>query len=549
MSTDTGDDAMLDVAIVGGGISGVYSAYRLLTGDLSDADELAALAASRPNGRLRVSVFELSNRIGGRLLSVVPPDMPHITAELGGMRYMSTHTYVRSLVENKLRLRTRAFPVDEPENLMYLRGQRFHERDLAAVGTPGGPELPYDLSWSERVGDPRDLISNAIDAMLPGLTSMNGNDMWATLKKAEVDGRRIYDYGLWNLINKALSYEAYGLGRVVGGYDCLTLNYNAVDTAVASFEFVPGTTFSAFVDGYVEVPKLLAQMTIEAGGQVVMEKRLRSVTSGSGPGVALTFDDDSVVHAHKVILAMPRRSLELLDPVGPLFDPSNTRVRKLIHSVSAIPLFKLFVCYRFPWWEAAGVTQGRSITDLPIRQCYYWGVEGRQDGADPTNTNAILLATYDDAQNTEFWAGLRNRHAHRSFHDEGDASSNQGQDVDPWGDYAAPEPMVDEVHRQLMELHGVKFAPRPYAAAYRDWAEDPYGGGVHLWKIHQKSWKVIPKMIQPVDSVDVFICGEAYSRTQTWAEGALETAEMILQNKFGLAPPPWVYETVTIEGE
>jgi monoamine oxidase len=548
MSSNANESEMLDVAIVGGGVSGVYSAYRLLTSDLRGSPELANLARARSNGKLRVSVFELSNRIGGRLLSVSPPDMPHITAELGGMRYMSTHTYVKSLVENKLRLRTRAFPVDEPENLVYLRGERFREQDLTNCGTPNGPTLPYNLSWSEREGDPRNLISNAIDAMLPGLTAMNAEQMWATLRSAEVDGRHMYNYGLWDLVNKALSYEAYSLARVVGAYDCLTMNYNAADTVVASLEFVPGTTFSAFVDGYVEVPKILAQMTIDEGGQIVLEKTLRSVTNESGSGITLSFADGSLVRAHKVILAMPRRSLEMLDPVGPVFSNENTKVRKLIRSVSSVPLFKLFTCYRYPWWEAAGVTQGRSITDLPIRQCYYWGVEGRQDGADPTNTNALMLATYDDAQNTEFWAGLRDRHAHPAFQNEGTAGEEVATDIDGWQAFEAPQPMVEEVHRQLMELHGVRFAPQPYAAAYRDWSEDPFGGAVHLWKIHEKSWKVIPKMIQPVGSLDVYVCGEAYSNAQTWVEGALETAELILQGKFGLAKPPWLYEQVMESG-
>jgi monoamine oxidase len=533
---------MLDVAIVGGGVSGVYSAYRLLSSDLRSSPELAALAASRPKGKLRVSVFELSSRIGGRLLSAVPPDMPNLTVELGGMRYMSTHTYVKALVENKLRLRTRLFPVDEPENLVYLRGQRYREQDLANCGSPGGPTLPYDLTQAERSVDPRVLLRNAIDAMLPGLTDMGSKQMWDVLRKAKVDGRHIYDYGLWNLVDKALSYEAYMLGRIVGGYDCLTLNYNAADTAVASFEFVPGTTFSAFVDGFDQVPDRLAKMTLDEGGEIILEKRLTSVTDEKGSGITLTFSDDSVVRAHKVILAMPRRSLELLEPVGPLFDVGNTEVRKLMESVSGISLFKIFTCYRYPWWEAAGVTQGRSLTDLPIRQCYYWGVDGVQEGADPANTNSVMLASYDDALNTEFWAGYRNRHEHPKFQNESDSPDEN------WQNHAAPKGMVEEVHRQLMELHGVKFAPPPFAAAYRDWSEDPFGGGVHLWKIHQKSWNVIPKMIQPVDSVEIYVCGEAYSGTQTWVEGALETAEMILQQKFGLPKPDWTYGPGTENG-
>ncbi|MGZ6908146.1 MAG: flavin monoamine oxidase family protein [Acidimicrobiia bacterium] len=536
-------DDIMDVAIVGGGVSGVYSAYRLLTSEPDAGSPLAELAARRPNGKLRVGVYELSGHVGGRLLSAVPPGMPNTTVELGGMRYMSTHTYVKALVENKLRLRTRPFPVDVPENIAYVRGQRFRLGDLQSCGQPGGPVLPYNLGWSER-GDPNYLLGNALNALIPGLTSMDPKTMWKTLKTVRVDGEHVYDYGLWNLVAKVMSYEAYTLARAIGGYDCLTMNYNAVDTAIESFEFVPGTTFSAFVDGFHEVPERLADMTSDEGGEVHLHKRLCSVTTeraGSGP-VELTFADGTVVRAHKVILAMPRRSLELLNPVGPLFDPSNERVRSLLESVDGIPLFKVFTCYRYPWWEAAGVTQGRSLSDLPIRQTYYWGVEGRQDGSDPKSTNAVMLASYDDETNAAFWAGYRNKGADDLYENEESSPDKR------WEAHQAPKGMVEEAHRQVMELHGTKYAPAPYAAAYRDWAEDPFGGAVHLWKIHQKSWEVIPQMIQPDETLPVYICGEAYSQHQTWVEGALETAEMVLQKKFGLAQPDWMHERAPVAG-
>jgi hypothetical protein len=469
--------------------------------------------------------------------------MPNLIVELGGMRYMSTHTYVKALVENKLRLRTYEFPVNLPENLVYLRGQRYRLADIAQCGTPGGPTLPYGLSWAERSVDPRNLLGNALDAILPGLTTMGATEMWEVLRNAKVDGRHIYDYGLWNLVNKALSYEAYQLGRVVGGYDCLTLNYNAADTAAASFEFEPGATFSAFVDGFHEVPQRLADMTQAEGGEITCDMPLRSVTTGDGPGVTLTFANGSVVRAHKVILAMPRRALELLEQVGPVFDSANTEVRKLMQSVSGVSLFKLFTCYRYPWWEAVGVSSGRSLTDLPIRQCYYWGVDGQQPGSDPSNTNSVLMASYDDALNVEFWAGYRKQHVNAAYPNEGDSVDHR------WGDHTAPKAMVEEVHRQLMELHGVKYAPKPYAAAYQDWSEDPYGGGVHLWKIHQKSWEVVDRMVKPMPSVEVYVCGEAYSRNQTWVEGALETAEMVLQQWFKLPGPAWTYGQTPVPGE
>jgi monoamine oxidase len=72
-----------------------------------------------------------------------------------------------------------------------------------------------------------------------------------------------------------------------------------------------------------------------------------------------------------------------------------------------------------------------------------------------------------------------------------------------------------------------------------DWTIDPYGGGVHLWNRGFKSWEILEQMTQPVKDFPCYICGEAYSTNQTWVEGALQTAEIVLQ-KLGLAKPSWI---------
>ena len=90
-----------------------------------------------------------------------------------------------------------------------------------------------------------------------------------------------------------------------------------------------------------------------------------------------------------------------------------------------------------------------------------------------------------------------------------------------------------------MQVHGVTDAPEPYDAAFIDWGEDPYGGAMHAWNINTHSWELAPKVAQPTPGAPVYICGEAYSQTQGWVEGALESAEFVLQNHFHLAPPAW----------
>jgi lysine 2-monooxygenase len=56
-------------------------------------------------------------------------------------------------------------------------------------------------------------------------------------------------------------------------------------------------------------------------------------------------------------------------------------------------------------------------------------------------------------------------------------------------------------------------------------------------------------MIQPLAHIPalsaaaLYVCGEAYSLNQGWVEGALSTAENLLQTRFKLAPPFWARAT------
>ena len=85
----------LDIAVVGGGVSGAYCAWRLQQEDAG----------------ARIALFEYSDRIGGRLYTVTLPGLPHVKAEVGGMRYIpASHVMVADLVDH-LKLPTKVFPM------------------------------------------------------------------------------------------------------------------------------------------------------------------------------------------------------------------------------------------------------------------------------------------------------------------------------------------------------------------------------------------------------------------------------------------------------
>jgi monoamine oxidase len=235
--------------------------------------------------------------------------------------------------------------------------------------------------------------------------------------------------------------------------------------------------------------------------------------------------------ARHVVLALPRRAIELLDGDSIIF--ADASFRALLETVRPVPAAKAFLGYEEPWWRKLGIVAGRTITDLPIRQTYYFGTEGEQPGADPSNHTSLLMATYDDETNAAYWAGFLRQ-------EPGSPGSapyaRNGTGPTP-SDAVLSERAVAELQRQLRLIHGPSAEiGEPTMALFADWGRDPYGGAWHFWNIGAQPWDIVPRMREPILGVNLSVCGEAYSTDQGWVNGALLTAEQVLQQRFEL---PW----------
>ncbi len=530
----------LDVAVVGGGAAGTYSAWRLQEAAGADAD---------------IALFEYSDRIGGRLYTVTIPGLPNVKAEVGGMRYIpDQHIMVASLVDH-LGLATKDFPmgaggkVGSNCNLFYLRGRHLRLHELA------DPEkVPYDLAWSERGLGPTNLQVQVMNNIYPGMSALSLCD----LMKLQAFGKSLWRYGFWDLMFKVLSNEGYQFMKDAGGYDANVANANAV-TQLPATEYSDSTKFLTLRDGYDQLPITLAQRFdrelpggLPAGERVFMNHRLAELVIGSTGDeypYTLLFEptettearqtsvlaDASVVEvrAKKVILGLPRRSLELVKST--FFE--NDWLKENIPSVLIQSAFKLFLAYESPWWRALGLVAGRSVTDLPIRQTYYFGTEAEQEGGLPT-MNSLLMASYNDISTVPFWKGLETGAEYEGYL-PACLEPGVGKVVAPM-EFMPTREMVEIANQQVAALHALPQVPMPYSAVYHTWNEDPYGGGWHEWKADYRIDRVMCRMRKPVPSLDIHIVGEAYSYGQGWVEGALDTAESMLQDFFGLKPPTWL---------
>jgi monoamine oxidase len=518
----------VDIAIVGAGVSGVYSAWKL----------------KKKYPSKKIVVYEASERTGGRLLSVTPPNIPNMVAELGGMRILKNNQplivklidELNALLPKNEQIELYDFPVDEKQNIAYLRGEYLRLMDFSQ----NPDKVPYKLPFLERGCSPGGVILNAIEQIVPGITNdkLTDEERHQMAQKASFAGKPLYQQGFWNVLSRVISGEAYLFGRDAGGYSSTLMNWNAADAIpwyLVDFGITP--EYKGFKKGFQQIPDVLKAFFEKEGGKVQLKARLDGFTYENGQ-FNLSINNESVA-AGALILAMPCRSLELLSPGSPTLQLPH--VRALINSVTPRPLFKLFTTYSSPWWRSAGYTDdkgnnivvesGRSVTDLPIRQTYYWP---KNDGKPAKEGESMLLASYDDGTNIGFWDGLRPRRsqawAERKDHGVS-LNPYEGKSDEPnsdWDNYKAPAEMVAELARQLQQMHGLSYTPEVNSAAFRDWGEDPYGGGWNSWNIGVKSWEVKEKITQPVKDMPLYICGEAYSDAQGWVEGALQTADIML---------------------
>ncbi len=505
----------VDYAVVGAGAGGVYAAWRL--------------QEARP--RASVRLVEASDRVGGRLESLVPPGAPHLRAEFGGMGFDTNHLLVEAVVD-ALSLPTAPFPSSGPA-YAWLRGVPLLGDQLTDPAA-----IPYRLPPGEQGSSFAALLASRVNQDLGiDVRTMTHADWLEVARHRLVLGSPLRDIGFWNYLATILSAEGFAFVRDTMGHDFPVGNYNALDMLEWFFaDFAPGTTDTTLVGGYDELPITIAAQFEAAGGQLCLDTEVVRITRADAGGLALILRDGSELTARAVILALPRRAIELIAPGSVVLD--TTSMRMLLSTVVPIPVMKLFLAYDRPWWTDGGVAQvwGHSVSTLPLRTTYYFGEESGAPDGDPDNHNSLLMASYTDASQLRYWEGLRyglgvtprpNPHTTAT---PGDRA---------WHEQRATAAMVEAAGGQLGLLHQLdpSQVPTPYDAAFKDWGDDPYGGAMHAWAVGADSDTAKSAALHPDPSVPLYVCGEAFSRFQGWVEGAFDTAETLLQQHLGLHPP------------
>jgi lysine 2-monooxygenase len=511
---DAPDVEYHDYVIVGAGVSGAYAFWRL----------------SQQNKD--VLLLEMSDRVGGRLYSMTPPKMPSLRAELGGMRFLSSQEFVVALV-GQLGLPTSAFPMGGANNIAFLREHFLRDSQFTDPSA-----IPYFLEPDEQGENPGQILVNAITKIVPNALKYTPQQ-WETAKQTLMwNGDHIYNWGFWDAIFPTMSSEAYALLLDAGGYESLTDNWNAAEACEHLLaDFPSSVSYQRLTNGYQTLPQTLVSQG-KAGGYQPGWK-LRAMTRAlDGKTPVLTLDSTSgppatrVIMAQNVFLAMPQMALQKLFATSSVF-ANRSAVDEKIASVTPMPAIKILMGFSSPWWEQLGVSAGRSTTDLPLRQVYYFG-------QDPQTGNALLMAAYSDGRAESFWRYLIDTALAPQSKFEADVSVVRK--IRPLvADVAQSTALQTEVVRQLSIMHNGYNVPQPTWMQLVDWTLPPYGAGWHFWNAGVDVTNTIAGIRQPDPTVPVYICGETYSNEQGWVEGALNSAEHCLQTAWPTIPiPSWL---------
>jgi hypothetical protein len=486
------------------------------------------------------------------------------------------------------------------DRLYYLRGKPVYESTITSLGglpysfnaefqnfvatnlpapTPSQPYTADNILggiaavFAPVVGPPPNLGASNADRATWCNYYANGTVGVGAATASFPEGTPIRDMGYWNLLYDQLGDEGFDYASDGTGYTSNVINWNAADAMQANNDYGSTTSYMRLDGGYSLLFEALANQITQLsancpGSAIIYGQQLTNLQESptdnttictfvnqQGPIVSHTM----TASADVLFLALPRRALEM---VAQNCDPTymlNTRAMKyLMESSIDQPAIKVVIVFDQAWWTTgvcssppnlvppynapnAPTTQGvggATITDLPLRMVYYFG-NNIPGGPGASGGPYVLLASYDDMNYSGFWRELELTGGYT------DAPSNLRQPLTGPTSVPVDSPMAGLLIKQLADVHGTAIAnvPTPTAIYFQDWGQDPFGGGYHGWAAHYNICEVMDSIRAPYQKAlpgnsprQTYIIGSCYSFDQAWVEGALCTAESVLQDFLNLPP-------------
>lgn len=574
-----------DIIIVGAGIAGLYSAYRML----------------KQNPNQKIVLYERLNRFGGRLQSDLievdeetkemfrPLTMDSANArddkeytvkeEEGGMRFTYDMTELIALIQELGIDRSEIinFPMKSESggNRICVRGNSMNTKQIDAGSNSVWKEM-YNLNPNEQDRAPLDILDSAYLAILKQngrLTPPTQEEMtpefWQSFRlDYSWRGENMNKWQLWGLLkDMGYSQEAIVLLSHALGFAGPYLSLMSAGEAFQLLKDFPSNPqFHTFVNGFSTLTEAVYQKIIQMGAEVHLSTNVNNFQrTDEGFTLDLTTAPNGVnsnphvkggvcsqVSGKKVVLAIARRALEKAFIASPVLHQADNsgEIWQALQTATEQPLLKINLYFRTPWWLDSNLTGqtavefGPNFTDLPANSVYPFyttDIAGTDEAAMAARLEQpAALTIYCDWDNTNFWHGLQNVGPKYTSKLQRVQSDKEAQTIFP-----ASTAVVSEAMNQFRDIFNFPTIPEPIMTSYRLWdAEEDFGFAVHQWAMNADDREVIKLLANPVEGI--YTCNEAFSDMQGWVQGSLRSANTMLSH-FDIEPlpTPMISESLT----
>jgi hypothetical protein len=521
-----------DIAIVGGGIGGLYAGTRI----------------TKEFPGKKIVILEQKKEVGGRLKSEFFEEVPEIPIEHGGMRFSNDHLLISKVISD-LKLKVSPFKYDLDGYV--LRGKRCPAKDREEM--INGINSIYNLKKGERNKTPEELVEYAIEQItqehnLHGKSEPEKSGIIRNLIKTDTyEGVPYYKINWAAYLFQTLSTEAINLIKATEGYNSNFDNISASEGMRELYRFKE--EFYYLDNGYQSLVKTLKKKFLNTGGQLKLQceclefdklsskkenkesaiiyKKIRQANTKPHKYYLkihnISTGIEEFVFCNQIILALPKNAIKKLNRFTEFFNPfSNGLTDVLLDKVQEMKSLKIYIQFEHSDsdpWKKKDLYNKKIFSDGAIRMFYILNKTGVPNSNSKPQKNSVGLVYIDQTSAYEMpipngyksaKSILQNKHSllteHLSRH-------------------------IQDLIRIYKDEHNFKL-PKIKNIAYSFWDE-----AYHCFIPQVDANITIEKMIHPVDDFDVFICGSSYSSKQSWAEGALLTTEYMISKHFGITLP------------
>ena len=476
-----------DIIIIGGGISGIYTLYKL----------------SQKNPKLKILLLEKNKKLGGRISTYKDQ---YMTLEEGSGRFSDSHElFINLLNELKLQHRIRK----SSSNVVFMpSGNRGNI--LKIYDAP----LKTNPSFLETLADP--LLNYGLDLLFDENSLPCTRLIAKVVIESKFDNKEVLQKQTFlQYASKVLDknqikfiWDCFGYSNelsIMNAYDCISL-MNTL-SPMNQFYFLKGG-LSEVIERMVDVIKKNKNIVIMTRMNVLNIKQSRqtlsSVTSefiikvfvGEVESLrreTLKMTQESKefkkdcrrgeyeeYKCNKVICALPKEALEKLD----ILEPIRTKWLEKVNSGTLCRIYSRFNKDKNGkyWFQDLP----KFTTNNSLRMVI------------PYNTDTgVIMISYSDGEYADSWQQL--------YKEKGLSA------------------LEERLKILIKESTGISI-PNPRSTRIFYWKH-----GVGYWGLGADSKMVAEKILKPFSNMDLYICGENYSeKYQQWMEGALDTSTKII---------------------